>query len=345
MEKLTVSTVTPVYSGKDYLPDLVAKIEHVRENWNTLDAPVELIEAIFVVDAAIDESLEVLNELKAVRPWVRVINLSRNFGQHPATVAGILHTTGDWVVTLDEDLQHDPAYIERMLETSVFKQADVIFANPEQSVHQKPIRDWTSRGFKSLVARVTGNPHVREFNSFRLIRGVIGRAAASVCTSETYFDIAVCWFTNRVFSISLPLKDTRFIKSGESGYNIYKLLGHARRMIVSSETKVLRTGALFGLLAMVMAILFGGNFLINKLFYPETIPVAGWTSLFLALMLFGGLLAVLSGIALEYLTVIMLHSQGKPTFFIVDRSSDHLLAGYFRRKQGNAIPDKDVTSD
>ena len=224
-----------------------------------------------------------------------------------------------------------------MLETSVYQQADVVFANPEQSVHQNPIRDWTSRGFKSLVARVTGNPHVREFNSFRLIRGVIGRAAASVCTSETYFDIAVCWFTNRVLSMSLPLKDMRFIKTGESGYNIYKLLGHARRMIVSSETKVLRTGALFGLLAMVMAILFGGKFLIDKLFYPETIPVVGWTSLFLALMLFGGLLAVLLGIALEYLTIIMLHSQGKPTFFIVDRSSDLHACRIFQEKSGRCF--------
>lgn len=345
MEKLTVSTVTPVYAGNEYLPDLVAKIEQVRENWNSAHAPVELLEAIFVNDEAIDDSLDILKDLMAERPWIRIVNLSRNFGQHPATVAGILHTTGDWVVTLDEDLQHDPAHIERMLETSVYQQADVVFANPEQSVHQNPIRDWTSRGFKSLVARVTGNPHVREFNSFRLIRGVIGRAAASVCTSETYFDIAVCWFTNRVMSMSLPLKDMRFIKTGESGYNIYKLLGHARRMIVSSETKVLRTGALFGLLAMVMAILFGGKFLIDKLFYPETIPVVGWTSLFLALMLFGGLLAVLLGIALEYLTIIMLHSQGKPTFFIVDRSSDLMLAEYFRRNQGDAFSDKDVTAD
>ena len=344
MEKLTVSTVTPVYAGKDYLPDLVAKIEEVRASWNMADAPIELLEAIFVNDAAIDDSLDILKELSADRPWIRIVSLSKNFGQHPATVAGILHSSGDWLVTLDEDLQHDPAYIERMLETSVNQQADVVFANPAQSVHQKPIRDWTSRGFKSLVARATGNPHVRDFNSFRLIRGVIGRAAASVCTSETYFDIAVCWFTDRVLSISLPLKDFRYIKSGNSSYTYSKLLSHARRMIVSSETKVLRTGALFGLLAMVLAILFGGNFLINKLFYPETIPVVGWTSLFLSLMLFGGLLAVLLGIALEYLTIIMLHSQGKPTFFIVDRASDHALAEYFRRKQGNAIPEKNATA-
>lgn len=344
MEKLTVSTVTPVYSGEDYLPELVEKIEKVRASWDKADAPVELLEAIFVNDAAIDDSLNILKELGADRPWIRIVSLSKNFGQHPATVAGILHSSGDWLVTLDEDLQHDPAFIEHMLETSVSQQADVVYANSEQSVHQKPIRDWTSRGFKSLVARATDNPHVKDFNSFRLIRGVIGRAAASVCTSETYFDIAVCWFTDRVLSISLPLKDFRYIKSGESGYTIGKLLSHARRMIVSSETKVLRTGALFGLLAMVLAILFGGNFLINKLFYPETIPVVGWTSLFLSVMLFGGLLAVLSGIALEYLTIIMLHTQGKPTFFIVDRASDYTLAEYFRGKQGNAISENDATT-
>lgn len=339
MKKHTVSTVTPVYAGKDYLPELIKKIEKVRDSWNESDAPVELIEAIFVNDASIDNSLDVLNEFRSTRPWIRIINLSKNFGQHPATVAGILHSSGDWLVTLDEDLQHDPDFIEKMLEISVNQQSDVVFANPEHQVHQKLLRDWTSRTFKSLISKATGNVHVKDFNSFRLIRGVIGRAAASVCTSETYFDIAICWFTDRISSISIPLKDLRYIKTGESGYTMRKLLSHARRMIVSSETKVLRTGTFFGLLAMVIAVLFGGHFLINKLLYPETIPVVGWTSLFLALMLFGGLLAVLLGIALEYLTIIMLHSQGKPTFFIVDRSFDQMLAEYFRKKREDAAPE------
>ena len=115
MNKVSITTVTPVYSGKDFLPDLIARIEQVRDKWSNANSPLELTEAIFVNDASVDGSLPVLYEISKTKPWVHVINLSRNFGQHQATVAGILHSSGDWIVTMDEDLQHDPSFIDTLL--------------------------------------------------------------------------------------------------------------------------------------------------------------------------------------------------------------------------------------
>jgi glycosyltransferase involved in cell wall biosynthesis len=333
MNKIAITTVTPVYSGRNFLPELIVKIEQVRDRWRNTQAPLELIEAIFVNDASEDGSLPVLYEIQKTRPWVNVINLSRNFGQHQATIAGILHSSGDWVVTMDEDLQHDPSHIDTLLESAVKSDMDIIYANPEQSVHENPLRDWTSRAFKGLVSYATGNPHVREFNSFRLIRGSIARASGSVCSHGTYFDVALCWFSSRISSVKLPLKDVRFVESGKSGYTMRKLFSHARRMIVSSETKIVRFGAAIGFFAMFVAVVVGAKILFNKLFYPESIPVEGWTSLFLALMFFSGLLAILSGIVLEYISVILLHIQGKPTFFVVDRLTDRFLLDYYQDKK------------
>lgn len=335
MNKVGITTVTPVYSGKDFLPDLVAKIEAVRDKWSSSRSPMELTEAIFVNDASEDGSLHVLNEIQKTRPWVSVINLSRNFGQHQATVAGVLHSSGDWIVTMDEDLQHDPCFIDTLLESAVKSGLDIVYAKPAQSVHESPLRDWTSKTFKGLVSYVTGNPHVRDFNSFRLIRGPIARASGSVCSHGTYFDVALCWFSNRISSIKLPLKDVRFVENGKSGYTMRKLFSHARRMIVSSETKIVRLGAAIGFSAMVIAVLLGSKILFNKLFDPRSIPVEGWTSLFLALLFFSGLLAVLSGIILEYISVILLHIQGKPTFFVVDRLSDRILLDYYKGRETN----------
>lgn len=335
MNKISVSTITPVYAGKNFLPELISKIEQVREKWLDDECPLELVEAIFVNDDSIDGSLEMLLDIQNSKSLIKVVNLSANFGQHQATSAGILHSSGDWVVTLDEDLQHDPLLIDTLLKFAVNSKLDIVYANPEQNVHESLLRDWTSRTFKRIVAFITGNRHVSEFNSFRLVRGAIARASASVCSHGTYFDIALCWFTKRISSIKLPLKDHRFIAGGESGYTFRKLFSHARRMMVSSETKVLRLGATFGLIAMSIAFIMGLYSFAAKIINPASIPIQGWTSLFLATLFFGGFISVLLGIVLEYISVILLHIQGKPAFFVVDRYSDRILQDYYERRETN----------
>ncbi len=336
ISKISLTTVTPVYSGVEFLPRLVKKISVLRDKWIADDFPVSLDEAIFVNDDSADGSQEMLYQLQQQYSWLSVVNLSRNFGQHQATVAGLLHTAGDWVVTLDGDLQHDPEYIETLLETTILNGKDVCYANPEESVHQSWLRDWGSRGWKSIVAIITGNSHVRDFNSFRLMRGNLARAAASACAHGTYFDIALCWFTERIVSLKLPLKDERYIKEKSSGYTFGKLLSHARRLVMSSETKILRLGAIIGFITIGLATFVGGKILLDKLITPEDIQVQGWTSLILTVLFFSGLITVLLGVILEYISVILLHTQGKPTFFEVNRQIDLKLRQYYEAKHDSA---------
>lgn len=339
---ITISIVIPVYAGESYLSDLATQISHVLENWDNSTVPLELTEAIFVNDDSTDSSLAILYELQKTRPWIKIINMSRNFGQHQATVAGILHSSGDWIVTLDEDLQHRPALIESLLKHAVATEQDIVYAKPETKVHENLFRDWTSILFKKLISFITTNPHIQKFNSFRLIRGPVARASGSVCSHGPYFDIVLCWFTNRISSINLPMKDQRFVESKKSSYTIRKLISHARRLLVSSETKIVRLGAAIGFVAMLCSLLVGTQILISKLVDPTSIPVQGWTSLFLALLFFSGLLAILLGIVLEYISVILLHIQGKPTFFVVDRMSDQILVNYYNTQEPD---DRSSTTD
>ena len=96
--KASVSIVIPVYSGASYLRELMQSIERLRETWVSDIAPICILEVIFVDDDSIDGSPKILNDFALIFHWVRVIHLSKNFGQHPATIAGILQTSGDWVV-------------------------------------------------------------------------------------------------------------------------------------------------------------------------------------------------------------------------------------------------------
>src|SRR6056297_1423832 len=111
MTQVTISVVVPVYSGAKYLKRLTEEVERLKETWAAQDAPIAISELIFVNDDAIDDSHAVVSDLVQERPWIVSLDLSRNYGQHAATIAGILHSSGDWVVTLDEDMQHPPSRI------------------------------------------------------------------------------------------------------------------------------------------------------------------------------------------------------------------------------------------
>ncbi|WP_339868356.1 glycosyltransferase [uncultured Algoriphagus sp.] len=327
-----LSTVTPVYQGAEFLEKLVLEIAKVRDELESIDAPIRILESIFVDDGSTDGSDLVLEKLSNTYPWLVVITLSKNFGQHPATTAGILHSSGDWVITLDEDLQHHPKFIATLLKTAVFNSSDVVYANPEESVHESKFRDYSSRQFKVLISKLTRNPSIVMFNSFRLMRGSIARAAAAISIDQTYYDIALGWFTNRISQISLPLKDDRFIKSKSSGYSLIKLLSHARRLVQSSELKILRVGTILGLSATIFGLFFALIVIFVKIFYPEVIGVQGWASVIILTSILGGINALLIGLVLEHISILLMQSHGKPKFFEVERKDDSIILEWFKLK-------------
>ncbi len=319
----SISVIVPVYSGELYLEKLVEEVQSLKSSWESTEAPMSIVELILVDDAAIDESPYAADSLAAKHPWVTAIHLSRNFGQHAATIAGILHSSGDWVVTLDEDLQHPPNRIEDMLSRAVRHNDDVVYARPaKKAVHGKAWRDNSSRSFKRLMEWLTGIPTLRLVNSFRLIRGPIARATASVCTHNTYFDITLTWFTQSISAIDTPMHDERFSSTGKSGYNLGKLIQHAQKMIFSSQLRFLSAGLWLGFVLFLLSIIAGIYFAAVRIISPEAIGVRGWTSLFVAVCASAGLISAMLGICMQYLSTLVLKAHGRPTFFVIDRSSD-----------------------
>ena len=313
-----LSLVVPVYQGAPYLARLVEAMAALRAGLDAQNGPA-LLEAIFVIDGTDDGSSNILLEAQQRHDWLRLITLSRNFGQHPATVAGILHSSGDWVVTLDEDLQHPPQNISQLYATAMNEQADIVYAAPTTKTHESAFRRWSSVGSKKLVAWVSGVPEAVHFNSFRLIRGEIARGAASICGGDLYLDAALMWFTSRVHTCPMELVDPRAGDGNKSSYTITSLFSHAGRLLFSARMRVLRFGGLLGIAAMSVSLLYSVYILGRKLISPEAIPVSGWTSQMLVTLLIGGTLLFMLSILLEYITLIFLRVQGKPTYFTIER--------------------------
>ncbi len=335
VKKILLSTVTPLYKGEDFVRELVARLHVVKTRLEKEDCPVLLTEAIFVDDGAVDGSCAVLAELEKEHSWLRVVHLSRNFGQHPATIAGILHSCGEWVATLDEDLQHPPERLFELLSHAVTRGRDVVYANPAGEVHHARFRNLTSRWYKIILSKLSGNPHVRHFNSFRMVRGTVARGAAALAGSETYLDVALCWFTTRVGSVTLPLVDIRTSAGKKSGYNLWALLRHARRMLTTSQIKLLRIGGLIGFIAVLASLGWIAFIVVWKLMFPESVDIRGWASTVVCVIFFGGLGAFLHGIAIEYLSLIVQQTQGRPVFLVVDRDRDRILLDWLKNHGAN----------
>lgn len=327
--QISISVIVPVYSGEEYLERLAAELEKVRLSWEAQNAPMRLAEAIFVDDASIDNSATVIDRITENYNWITPLHLSRNFGQHPATVAGILFSAGNWVVTMDEDLQHPPQKIAELLACAAQTSCDVVYAKPVEAVHKSLIRDLGSSGIKNLIRWLTGSEHIKVISSFRLIRGEIARSAASVAIHNTYFDIELGFFTQRITHLPMHLVDERFIRTGKSGYKLRSLFAHAWRMIFSSHLRLLRFATILGGATVVLALLLAVGLVAVELIFPNFIVVRGWASQMVAITFFGGVNTALIGMALQYLSTLVLRAHGQPTFFVIDRSDDKRLAAFF----------------
>lgn len=322
--KVSISIIVPVYSGKDYLKKLVDSISKVKSEWLLSDYPLEILELIFVDDDSKDGSKEVLEKLQS-NDWISVITLSKNYGQHPATVAGISHSSGDWIVTMDEDMQHNPEDIIKMLKKCIEDGSDILYVKSDKAVHQSYFRDLTSKYYKKMIQKLTGNKNISNFNSFRLIRGSIARNAAAVVGHESYLDVVLSWFSDKISIYKTTLEDQRYIETGKSGYNLNRLLSHARRMLMTSDAKVLRGASYLGFTVFTFCVLLSCYFILKKIFEPESILIAGWASQVVISLMTMSIVFIILGVIAEYLSILIQESNGKPAYSIVNRDKDLLI--------------------
>ena len=321
---LYLSTVTPVYAGAPYLERLIFEINNLRVDLLATQH-IRFKEAYFVVDGTHDGSYEVLENLKKQFDWVMPIELSKNYGQHPATKAGVKLTDSDFVVTLDEDLQHRPHEIKKMLHYMIENQADIVYASSAGRIHQSHLRNFCSVAVKKFLGYLAGNQNFTNFNSFRLINGSIARSAASIRGVDVYFDIALSWFSNRVVTAPVELVDIRINDGKLSSYSVKALFSHARRMAISTNTKIPRFLALLGFAAVCFSGVLAINIIYQKLFSESLSNTSGWASLSVTLLFFGGILTLMLSFVLEYITYITLTIMGKPNFSYIKRIPLDLL--------------------
>jgi undecaprenyl-phosphate 4-deoxy-4-formamido-L-arabinose transferase len=310
-----VSVVVPIYRGERTLGALASEIAPLVDPQKTPDGhPYRVAELVLVHDGAMDGSAEVMRGLSERYPFVRVLWLSRNFGQHAATLAGMASTASDWVATIDEDGQQDPTDIGRLLDTALGHGAQLVYALPANRAPHGWLRNLASRMAKAIFVLALGNRHLGQFNSFRLIQGEIARGVAAYCGANVYLDVALSWVVAEARHCPVLLRRER---GRTSGYTPQRLLGHFWQLVITSGTRPLRLIALLGAFAIVFAIAISALVVWQRL--QHRIPVQGWTSMIIVVSLFAGLILVSLGVIAEYLGVAVSMAMGKPPYLISSR--------------------------
>ncbi len=238
--------------------------------------------------------------------------LSRNFGQHAATLAGIAASGGEWVVTMDEDGQHDPGAIGALLDTAMAEQADVVYARPTNEPPHGLVRNAASRGAKWLVERLAKGAPAAEFNSYRLVLGEVARSVAAYAGPGIYLDVAIAWVARRVTTSPVEM---RAEGDRPSGYDVRSLVSHFWRLVLSSGTRPLRWVSALGAAAVLLAPLVAVALIIGRAVGSWEAP--GWTSTMILLMVATGVILFSLGVIAEYVGMAVNRAMGKPLYLPV----------------------------
>jgi undecaprenyl-phosphate 4-deoxy-4-formamido-L-arabinose transferase len=304
-----ISVVVPVYNSSAVLPLLVTELETVLPKCSNG------FELIFVNDASPDNSWDVICDLTRQHPWIRPINLMRNFGQHNALLCGIRAAKYGVVVTMDDDLQNPPAEIPRLLE-KLHQGFDVVYGVPEHEQHGL-LRDLASRMTKLVLQNAMGAEIARNISAFRVFRTQAREAFQQYRGPFVSIDVLLTWGTTRFGALTVR-HDSR--RAGISGYTLRKLIAHALNMMTGFSVLPLQLASVTGFSFTVFGLLTIAFVIGRYLIYGS--PVPGFPFLASIIAVFSGAQLFALGIIGEYLARMHFRMMDRPAYTV--RSTEQM---------------------
>jgi glycosyltransferase involved in cell wall biosynthesis len=317
VEEHTVSIVVPVYRGEHTLDALVEELRPLTSVFSSpAGHPMRVAEILLVHDCGPDHSDAVIRRLAADLPFIRPIWLSRNFGQHAATIAGMSSTGSDWIATMDEDGQFDPRDLGPMLDLALENNAPLVYGMPTNSPPHGLVRNLGSRATKIIATRLLTDGSLVRFSSFRLMLGEIGRGVTAYVGPGVFLDVALSWAFGRVAYCPVVFRQ---YSDRASGYSYRKLISHFWHLVVSLGPRPLRLVSFVGVLAALFGVVVAVIVLVEKLI--GNIKVPGWTSLVVVALPLGGMTLLAIGVVAEYVGAAVRMAMGKPLYLMTSDPS------------------------
>jgi len=308
LSPVSLSVVIPIYNSEQILPQLIERLKEV------LPSLSEKYEVILVNDGSRDRSWDVVRELAGTHDWIRGFCLMRNYGQHNALLCGIRAAQNEIIVTIDDDLQHPPEEIPKLL-AQLAAGCDVAYGTPRQDNHDF-WRNMTSETTKIVLQNAMGAETARRVSAFRAFRGYLQQAFAEYSGSFVSIDVLLTWGTTKFTAVPVE-HHARAI--GKSNYTLRKLITHAVNMITGFSILPLQVASVAGFVFTLFGfvILF---YVIGRYLWEGGSTVPGFPFLAAIVAIFSGVQLFSLGIIGEYLARMYTRSMNRPSYQVLDYS-------------------------
>lgn len=302
-----ISIVVPVYRSAESLPELHRRLSDV------FDARAQALEILFVEDCGGDQSWDVIKRLSQADPRVRGLRMSRNYGQHNALLCGIRAARGEVIVTIDDDLQHPPEEVPKLL-AKLDEGFDVVYGPPQQQQHGL-LRDLASQITKLALEEAMGAASARQVSALRAFRTELREAFAGYRSPTVNIDVLLTWGSTRFTAVPVRHEPRKF---GESGYTAGKLIRHALNMMTGFSTRPLQIASLLGFGFALFGFAILAYVVIRWLLQGSTVP--GFAFLACIVAIFSGVQLLAIGIIGEYLARIHFRTMDRPPYAVREQT-------------------------
>jgi len=300
-----ISIVIPCYRSEKMIASVVEEIISYVNKWK--------YEIILICDCSPDNVWSEIKKLQAKHAAVHGILFSKNFGQHAATLAGYRHSTGDIIVTMDDDGQSDPSAISRMID-KLHEGYDVVYAK-YPSFEKTPFRVFGSWLNSKMAEILTEKPVGIQGNSFYVMRRYVKDEMIRYTNSFPYLGGLVFRVTGNIAEVDV---EHRGRKEGTSNYTIGKLVKLWVNGFTAFSVLPLRIASLLGITFSCIGFILGLVFVIRKLLNPEII--IGFTSIIVIVLFMGGVILLSVGLIGEYVGRIYISQNQAPQYVIKEKT-------------------------
>ena len=302
-KKIIYSIIIPVYNTTETLRQITEGIDCVFQH--TIKAEYELI---MVDDCSPNPSTwPILQELKKKNSRMKIVQLAKNCGQHPATLCGMKISEGDFVITMDDDLQHRPEDIVNLLK---HRQHDIVIGVFTEKKHSM-FKQVTSNIKGWFDYRLVGKPRDLKLSSFRLMQRSVVDNILKIRTVYPILSALIFAVTSDVINIEV---DHEKRKEGKSGYSFIKMIKLFNNLIINNSSMLLRLTGGLGIVISLISICMIIYLMLRKIFSNHAI--IGWSSIMVSILFFGGLILFSLGVIGEYLIRLIYNTDQRPSYHI-----------------------------
>ncbi len=304
--KTLYSVVVPVYNSEKSLEELYDRIKKTFETMEGND-----FELILVDDSSKDGSFEVMKKLHQADSRVKAIQLAKNCGQHPALLCGFSYAEGEYIITMDDDLQHPPEEIVKLIaHMQENENADVVIGKYESKKHG-PIRNMGTFASNWVSSIVFKKPMDLQLTSFRLMKRFVVENLCKLHINVPRIGNMLLQVSNRIVNVTVE-HDQR--KYGQSGYSFKRLVKDLFNNIITNSALPLIVVRDIGIFSFFLSIGLGIFYLVR--YWVSGVSIQGWTTLVLLILLYSGLTLLAIGIIGEYLMRILNEAKKMPNYFV-----------------------------